>query len=192
MSCRANLPLTGLIAVSLAGCQHALHANVEVAAGGGFAGVREAEVQTEPNMICSNASPPACTEDANNNVFVANNKYSWRPSLSTGVIFRWTEGKDTSGGKYGTGIGGHFVFVPAGKDTRPAPAITLHFGTRSTQLFAGSLLIPVDKADLPNGAARFIGPRSLDPKSFVREGADRAWNFFAGIIVAGAAVTKLP
>jgi hypothetical protein len=163
--------------------------NVEVSAGGGFAGIREAEVQAQPNLVCGSQQPPQCTEDATSNVFTANTRYSWRPSLSTGVVFRFTRGLDTTGNVFGWGFGGNFVFVPSGKDAKPAPAITFHLGTRSTQLFIGSLFIPVDKAEMPGGTQRFVGPRNLDPQTFIRAGADRAPSFFAGIVVAGAAVT---
>jgi hypothetical protein len=61
---------------------------LEVAAGGGFAGVSEVQVQTEPNLTCNAATPPLCTPDPANKALVKNKAYSWRPAVATGCSYR--------------------------------------------------------------------------------------------------------
>jgi hypothetical protein len=164
--------------------------NVEVAAGGGFAGIREGEVQTAPTLNCA-GDPQVCTPDSETVTLVRNNKYTWRPSLSTGIIFRWYKSTDAEiGDKIGLGIGGHFVFVPSGNDSRAAPALTMHIGKQSTQLFFGMIFVPTDRVDLPGESDRVVVPAGTNPSDFVRSDGGSGPSFYAGVVIGGLAVTK--
>lgn len=185
----------GYVVVLLCACSTvSLHAqglrlSVEVAAGGGFAGIREAEVQTAPSLNCS-GEPQVCTPDPDNITLVKNNKYTWRPSLSTGIIFRWQKRADDGEDRVGVGIGGHFIFVPSGTDSRAAPALTLHVGKQSTQLFFGMIFVPTDRVDLPGDSDRVVVPVGTSSTDFVRRDGGHGPSFFAGVVVGGIAVTK--
>ena len=167
---------------------------LEVAAGGGFAGLSEVEVQSEPHLACSAATPPVCTPDPANKVLVRNKSYSWRPAVSTGLVFRWllepaTEA--TAAEALGVGLGAHFVFVPKTEGaTRPAPALAVHFGKAAMQVFAGFIFVPTNEATLPGGGQRAVVPSSFDQSVLVRNDAGKGPSFFAGIVIGGVPVTK--
>lgn len=190
-SCCRSVALMVLIGASVSApsalAQRGFH--LEVAAGGGFAGIREAEVQTEPNLTCD-AGTGICTPDTLTTILIRNKKYSWRPSLSTGVIVRYQIADTADGAGIGIGAGGHFVFVPNGDGSRAAPAITLHVGSRSTQLFAGFIFVPTDEVHLPGGGNRAVVPRATRPEDFIRRDAGEGPSFFAGVVIGGISVSK--
>lgn len=161
---------------------------LELAAGGGFAGIPEIEVQSEPNFNCATG---VCTPASGTQVLVKNRKYTWKPSLSTGLVFfrRLTAEQDA----IGIGIGGHFVFVPRGDSAVAAPALTLHVGKTGTQLFFGAIWAPSDDATLPGGGASAVVPTGTDPNAFIRRDASgRTPTFFAGVVIGGLAITRNP
>lgn len=162
---------------------------VELAAGGGFAGIPEVQVQTEPNFTCGTSG--TCVALPSTIVLVKNRTYTWRPSLSTGLVFfrRFTPDQDA----IGFGIGGHFVFVPRGDSATAAPALTAHLGKTGTHLFFGAIWAPSDDATLPGGGDRAIVPAGTDPKQFLRANASgRTPTFFAGVVIGGVAISKPP
>lgn len=98
----------------------------------------------------------------------------WRPSLSTGLVFRYRfQEKDDA---IGVGVGVHFVFVPKGTSdaSRAAPALTIHVGKAAMHVFAGIVIMPTDDAILPNNAERVVAPASFSPASSPRFSA-LAW-----------------
>jgi hypothetical protein len=167
---------------------------LEVAAGGGFAGLTEVEVQSEPNLLCDAGAPPVCTIDPANKMLIRNSAYSWRPAVSTGLVIRRLfepSAEDVAAEALGVGVGAHFVFVPKSEGaSRPAPALAVHFGKATMQVFAGFIFVPTAKASLPGNRDRAIVPNSFDQSSLIRNDAGKGPSFFAGIVVGGVAVTK--
>lgn len=163
---------------------------LEVAAGGGFAAVRGTTVLTEPTLICNTAETPQCTVDPNTVTLVRNHSYNWKPALSTGLIFRWRLSDCGDEDCIGIGIGGHFVFVPHGDSTRPAPAITAHIGKAAMQLFAGVIFVPTDEAVFPNGGDKMVVPASFNPSSLLQTDSGAGPSFFAGVVIGGVPIFK--
>lgn len=163
---------------------------LEVAAGGGFAGVREVEIQVLPHMICDDVTPRTCIEAQGLANFVKNTKYAWRPTLSTGLVFRRRFRLEED--SLGIGIGGHFVFVTKGTDTTAAPAVAVHVGKPSAQLFFGFIWTPVDEVNLPSGTKNAVMPATVGPDSFFRESVGSIWprTFFAGVVIGGVPVVR--
>ena len=164
---------------------------VEVAAGGGFAGVRVAQVGSRPAVDCVAGGPCQPVPDQIE-LFDATRRV-WKPALATGVVLRWrahyVENDPDPDEAFGLGVGGQMVFVPAGDETRILPGVTFHAGTKTTQLFAGFLLAKFDKVVLPSGLDRIRVPTGTEA-NFVQPDADNRANFFVGIVVGGVAVTK--
>ena len=165
---RSLLPMS-LVALSAEAQQNQLRTvkwALEVAAGGGFAGLSEVAVQQEPNLTCTTATPPVCTPDPANKVLVRNKAYSWRPSVATGIVFRMLfreTTEDRAADAWGAGHGTHFVFVPKSEgEARPAPALAIHVGKAQMQAFAGFILVPTNEATLPGGGNRAIVPIGFD------------------------------
>jgi hypothetical protein len=162
---------------------------LEVAAGGGFAGLGEVQVQVEPTLRCSPDTPPQCSLDPETVTLVRNKIYTWQPALATGLIFRRRFHEDAE--SIGVGIGGHFVFVPRGEgSSRAAPAITVHIGKAAMQLFGGLVFVPTDEAFLPNGGDRVIVPASFAGSSLVRTDSGKSPSFFAGVVIGGVPILK--
>ncbi len=161
---------------------------VEVAAGGGFVGARIAEVVSRPAVDCDAAG--VCTPAPGFVDLLDDSRTVWRPALATGLILRWSmepneEDKDK---KFGLGIGGQMVFTPQGDGTRLLPAVTVHAGTRGTQLFFGLVFGSTDRVRFPGGASSVRVADGLIP-SFIQPHRRRDPNFFLGIVIEGAAVT---
>jgi hypothetical protein len=172
---------------------------IDVAAGGGFVGLNTNEVQTTPRTTCTTADPPVCTVDTNNVVITANSRYGWQPAVATGLVFRFvpkaeTVSKSTSGEELkdgiGFGIGGQFVFVPRGDTTRAAPALTIHVGKSSQQIFFGWLFSPVDRVEIPGGGTSAVVPAAFPTSSLLRPDSQRRAQFFAGVVIGGVPVTR--
>src|SRR5262249_25738930 len=118
---------------------------------------------------------------------------NWKPSLSTGVIFRWILHYDDDTKKddgIGVGIGANFVFVPNATNSTPAPAITFHVGKRSLQAFVGSIFVPTATVDMPGGGDKAVLPQGFDTSTLIRNDGGRKPTFFAGIVVGGVSLTK--
>jgi hypothetical protein len=186
-----------LVAWMVAAASSASHAQswlrVEVAAGGGFVGTPGAVVVSRPAVDCD--ADNECVTVEGQVDLLADNKRVWRPALATGVVFRIApsaepedtpEVKDT---KFGVGLGGQMVFTPQGDGTRLLPALTVHAGTKATQLFFGLLFGSFDKVEFPNGAETIRVSAEGQPP-FVRPNADGGPGLFVGVIIDGAAVTK--
>ena len=117
---------------------------------------------------------------------VANKRYSWRPALSTGILF----GKFPPKG-LGIAIGGHFVFVPdASGATKPFPALTVNIGTGENQFFAGVIFSPTDDVQLPGGAGQVRLARSEPLPDFVLPGVKKTRHLFFGIVLKGIPITS--
>jgi hypothetical protein len=91
--------------------------------------------------------------------------------------------------KFGLGIGGQMVFTPQADGTRLLPAVTLHAGTRNTQLFLGLLLGSTDRVRFPGNASGVRVADGLTP-SFIEPHGRRTPNFFLGIVIEGEAVMQ--
>jgi hypothetical protein len=168
---------------------------VEIApAGGGFAGIREDEVLLQEHLLCTGqATPQACTVDPNSQVLVRNSRYTFRPTLSTGLVFRRllkSSGRENED-SFGIGVGGHLVFLSSSAGSvQPAPAATIHFGTLKSQLFVGILGVPTDKVVFPNGADSIVVPKGTDTSNLLLKGYGNSVNFFVGVVIGGMSVTK--
>lgn len=162
---------------------------VEVAAGGGFVGIRIAEVASRPAVDCDAAGN--CTTADGFVDLLDNSRTVWRPALATGLILRWSlePRQQDEEKKFGVGIGGQMVFTPQGDGTRLLPAVTLHAGTQNTQLFFGLLFGSTDRVRFPGGASSVRVAEGLTP-SFVEPNGRHNPNFFVGVVIDGAAVTK--
>jgi hypothetical protein len=76
------------------------------------------------------------------------------------------------------------VAAPVGENaTRLAPALTVHYGQRRTQIFAGLLFMPSDALSLPADSVRF--PREIETDQFIVPGGRTALNLFVGIVLNG-------
>ena len=166
---------------------------VEVAAGGGFVGTPGAVVVSSPAVDCDTDNECVTVEGQVD--LSADNKRVWRPALATGVVFRiapsakkmrTSEERDEA---FGVGLGGQMVFTPQGEGTRLLPALTVHAGTKATQLFFGLLFGSFDKVEFPNGAETIRVSAEGQP-TFVRPNADGGPGLFVGVIIDGAAVTQ--
>jgi hypothetical protein len=175
------------------------HMAIDIAAGGGFVGLDTNEVQTTPHTTCTPAQPPVCTADPANVVVTANSRYGWQPAVATGLVFRYIPkpeyvGSDDQGGMkrdgFGIGLGAQFVFVPHGDNTRAAPALTIHVGRSSQQVFFGWVFAPVDKVEIPGGGPSAIVPAGFQATELIRPDAGRRPQFFAGVVIGGVAVTQ--
>jgi hypothetical protein len=152
---------------------------IEGGAGGGVAGLRTPVVRAAPKPICKNNS---CSVSPDSIVMKGDYQYQWHPAISTGIVFRWA--RDTSEHAVGYGLGGQLVAAPVGQNvTRLAPAVTLHYGQRRTQVFWGVLLMPSDALDLPGDTVTMA--RQTDPNLFISPGGRKALNFFVGIVLNG-------
>lgn len=162
---------------------------VEVAAGGGFVGIRVAEVVTRPAVDCD-AAGNCTTVDGFVDV-LDNSRRVWRPALATGLVLRWSlePKQEDENKKFGVGIGGQMVFTPQADGTRLLPALTFHAGTQDTQLFVGMLFGSTDKVVFPGGASRVRVAEGLTP-SFIQPNARHSPNFFVGVVIDGVAVKK--
>jgi hypothetical protein len=162
---------------------------VEVAAGGGFVGIRVAEVASRPAVDCDAAGN--CTAVDGFVDLMDNSRTVWRPALATGLVLRWSmePNQTDENKKFGLGIGGQMVFSPQGDGTRLLPAVTVHAGTRDTQLFVGILFGSTDRVRFPGEASSVRVADGLTP-SFVEPNARHSPNFFIGLVIDGAAVTK--
>jgi hypothetical protein len=161
---------------------------VEVAAGGGFVGVRVAEVASRPAVDCDAAG--VCTPVDGFVDVQDNSRTVWRPALATGLVLRWSmePNQKDENKKFGLGIGGQMVFTPQGDGTRLLPAVTLHAGTRNTQLFFGLLFGSTDRVRFPGSGSGARVADGLTP-SFIEPNARHNPNFFVGVVIDGAAVT---
>lgn len=162
---------------------------VEVAAGGGFVGVRLAEVATRPAIDCDAAG--ICTPVDGFMDVLDNSRMVWRPALATGLVLRWSlePNQDDESKKFGLGIGGQMVFTPQGDGTRLLPAVTLHAGTQDTQLFFGLLFGSTDKVSFPGGASNVRVADGLTP-SFIEPNGRHKPSLFVGVVIDGVAVKK--
>jgi hypothetical protein len=162
---------------------------VEVAAGGGFVGVRAADVSSRPALDCDAAGSCAPVDGFVD--LVDNSRTVWRPALATGLVLRWSlePNQQDEDKKFGVGLGGQMVFTPQGDGTRLQPALTLHAGTKDTQLFFGLLFGSTDKVKFPGGASSVRVADGLTP-NFIAPNARHHPDFFVGIVIDGAAVTK--
>jgi hypothetical protein len=172
---------------------------IDVSAGGGFVGLNTVEVQSTPRTTCQAGAPPVCSIDAERVVITANYKYGWQPAVATGLVFRYvftpsefarTTSNDPIKDGLGVGLGAQFVFVPRGDVTRAAPALTLHAGRSSQQVFFGVVFAPSDKVEIPGGGTSAIVPVSFPTAGLIRPDARRRPQFFAGVVIGGVAVTR--
>jgi hypothetical protein len=166
---------------------------IEAAATGGFAGISSVQVQSQPHYICS-SSGGSCTPDPTGSIDLKKvSSYSWRPTLSAGVVFRGLikkpqVGQDPSN-LLGIGIGAHFVFLAnSSNGVSAAPAVALHVGTARMQVFFGSLFAPSDDVSFPNGQTTITAPAGTSPSAFQVTGGSRHAQFFAGIVIGGVSV----
>ncbi len=124
---------------------------VEAAAAGGFVGINQVQLQRIPLVLCPSPSPGqttpiVCSPDPTNNVLVVKNQTNdWRPAVSAGLVFRWRfphTKREQGDDSFGIGVGGHFVFVPQsdGTTSKPAPALTAHFGKSAFLAIGASFL----------------------------------------------------
>ncbi len=117
---------------------------------------------------------------------IRNTTFSWRPAISTGLLFRFASPKDSL--KCRWGVGAHFVVFEDGQETRTAPAITLNFGTERKQVFAGLLFTATDDLEFPRDPANPKHRRSEvvvpteDADSFVAKRVSSRANFYAGVV----------
>jgi hypothetical protein len=196
MCCRPvvlSLHLSFVILCANAPLAHAQHLSIDAAAGGGFVGVDTAGVQTIPNTSCDTSNPPKCTADANTVIAIKNTAYSWQPALAVGLVFRYIPNPGaTSHDGVGIGVGGQFVFVPHGSSSRAAPAITVHIGTASKQLFLGAVFMPSDTVDIPGGGDRAVLSTGFQTSSLIRPDGGRGPTFFAGVVIDGKSLTSAP
>jgi hypothetical protein len=166
---------------------------VEVAAGGGFAGTPGTTVVSRPAVDCD--ANNVCVAVPGQIDLFADSRRVWRPALATGVVVRviskpkLKEPADTTARRFGVGIGGQMVFTTQAQGTRLLPALTLHLGNRTTQLFGGLLFGSFDKVVFPNGAES-IRVDSDDQPNFVKPDADSGPGVFLGVVIDGVAVTK--
>lgn len=173
---------------------------IDIAAGGGFVGLRSAEVQSTPRTLCEPGTPPMCQVDPERKVLSKAFRYAWQPAVATGLVFRFVPspkvisraatGSDTQSDGIGFGLGTHFVFLPQSDATRAAPAVTINVGRASQQAFFGLVFSPVDEIDMPGGGASAVVPAAFDGTALVRRGAGRGAQFFAGVVIGGVAVTR--
>jgi hypothetical protein len=184
---------------SPAGAQGLSKLAIDVAAGGGFAGLRSSEVQTVPHTTCNSGQPPVCTVDSSVVKIIANSTYGWQPAIATGLVFRYVPhparvGTSKSGEEVmdgiGVGLGAQFVFVPRDDTTRAAPAITVHVGKSSQQVFFGVIFAPSDRAELPGGGKSAVVPVGFDAAGLIRPNGGNKIQFFAGVVIGGVAVTQ--
>jgi hypothetical protein len=162
---------------------------VEVAAGGGFVGIRLAEVATRPAVDCDGAGN--CTPVDGFVDVLDNSRTVWRPALATGLVLRWSlePNQSEENKKFGVGIGAQMVFTPQGDGTRLLPAVTFHAGTQDTQLFVGMLFGSTDRVRFPGGATSLRVADGLTP-SFIEQNGRHNPNFFVGVVIDGVAVTQ--
>lgn len=108
----------------------------------------------------------------------ANDSYQWSPALSTGLVMRWEEKDDT----IAPGVGLHLVTFTDRSGSRLAPAAAFHYGSRTRQLFVGSVFTATDANRIPGGGDQaIVNGDSVDP--FIAKRAVANWNFFVGIVV---------
>jgi len=162
---------------------------VEVAAGGGFVGIRAAEVASRPAVDCDPAGNCATVDGFVD--LLDNTHRVWRPALATGLVLRWSlEPKnEVEKDKFGVGLGGQMVFTPQTEGTRLLPALTFHAGTQDKQLFVGLLFGSTDEVRFPGGASTVRVAEGLAP-SFIEPNRRHKPNLFFGVVIDGAAVLK--
>jgi hypothetical protein len=161
---------------------------IEIAAGGGFVGIRAAEVASRPAVDCDPAGN--CVTVPGFVDLLDNTHRVWRPALATGLVLRWSlEPKNDEDDKFGMGLGGQMVFTPQAEGTRLLPALTFHAGTRDKQLFVGLLFGSTDEVRFPGGASTVRVADGVAP-SFIEPNRRHKPNLFFGIVIDGAAVLK--
>ena len=187
----ALLPL--LVTPVFLGCVHSapwIFPRVEISAGGGFTGLRNAEVGQRPAVDCDTQNH--CTPVPGSLDLTDQSHYVWKPALATGLVFRWVmpyvKDDSTPDKRFGLGIGGQMVFAAQDAGTRLLPALTIHAGTSKTQLFFGLAFGASDVVSFPNGA-KSIRVSSDAVTDFVQRNAGKKKIFFVGIVIDGLAVT---
>src|SRR4051812_21416809 len=149
-------PHQGTVLILVVGCLAGLSGcgpAIQASAGAGFAGIDIAEALVRP-AICR--TPTTCKDTllTDSVDLVRNTRYSWRPTVSTGITARWFPARLDP---LGFGIGTHVAFVPetSGK-TSPFPAVALTLGKRDgTEAMIGLILSPTDDVIFPDGSNKF-------------------------------------
>jgi len=164
----------------------------EVAAAGGFVGLPQVDVQSQPACRTGTGTTTNCEIDTEVRDFQRIEYTAWKPAVSTGVVLRfprWGSATDLAD-KIGVGFGAHIVYVPGAEgSSAAAPAATVHFGTGHMQVFAGLLWTPADKVTLPNGQQAQLLPANIDPTQFIHRGVGgRPRALFAGIVISGLSI----
>jgi hypothetical protein len=164
---------------------------VEISAGGGFIGSRAAEITSRGATDCDPAGK--CAAVAGMQDLFDTSHYVWKPSLASGLVFRWRlryrEDDPAPDDVFGLGVGGQMIFASVPEGTRLLPAVTVHAGTKSQQLFFGFAFGTTDKVAFPGDAShiRVAGGASTD---FVLPHATKRPIYFVGIVIDGVAITK--
>jgi len=163
---------------------------VEISAGGGFTGVRNAEVAQRNAVDCNAANQ--CTPVAGMVDLSDKSHYVWKPALASGLVFRWTlpyvKNHPNPDDQFGIGFGGQMVFGAQEEGTRLLPALTFHAGTKKTQLFFGFAFGSSDVVKFPNGVKGVRVP-SGSTQDFVQTHGGKKPIYFVGIVIDGLAVT---
>lgn len=113
----------------------------------------------------------------------ADKSVKWFPAVDAGVIV-WWDADSHQEDSMGFGFGGHLVTYKVQDDTRFSPALTMHFGSRTKQLFAGVLFTQAGDVRLPGGSGEVNVPIGHEHDFDVpRGGSPRTRNFYAGIVL---------
>jgi hypothetical protein len=143
---------------------------------GGLVGLKQADPVVRPHFLRQSDGSYKASDDLV--VVRENHSFFWSPAISTGLIFRFAEDAD----KIALGLGAHFVAFRDTVETRTAPALTIHFGTRTRQVFFGGLFVASDEVTLPGGRSEVVVPKD-EAQAFTSRRTSRRLNFFAGIII---------
>jgi hypothetical protein len=151
-------------------------------AGTAFAGLRLAEQLTVPAYSPVQGGFAAAGDSLD---LVRNTRVIWRPAFAAGLelSYMWTI-------DLGVGIATQMVTI-----TRPNgdigiwPAVTVHLGGKSNQVFLGYMFSQSDRVLFPNGQDRFRLPRTNPLPSFVQPNVSAFGAFIVGLTVGGLRIT---
>lgn len=177
------LALLLVLAATPAGAQ--MRVRVDGFAGAGFVGSRIAEIlETDVYVEGEDGRFRRVPELVR---YTKNWRYTWRPSLSTGITFGWFP--DSAG--IGYAAGAHAVFV-VGSDgvSEPYPAVTLHAGTADTQLYAGVVITSSDDVRLPGGGDEVVLEREDREPNFLLRRYRKIPALFFGIVIKNISINR--